>query len=78
MIENNHDLNPFSCKHVLLRQILVDLKKFRIPESDNIDDPLVICSSPVEEAVEILVFPIIIKNTAHTIQCTQGIIHRQG
>jgi len=78
MIKNNHDLNPFSCKHVVLRQILVDLKKLRIPESDNIDDPLIIGSSPIEEAVEILVFPIIIKNTAQIIQYTQGVIHRQG
>ena len=68
MVKNNHNLKSFACKQIVLGRILVDLKLFRIPECNDIDYPFVIGSPPVQEAVKILVFPVIIKNTCKVIK----------
>jgi hypothetical protein len=47
---------------------------FRVPEADDIDNPLIIGSLPVHEAVKIPVFPIIIENATQVVQKAQRVI----
>jgi len=66
-------LKSFACIKIILRQVLINLELFRIPETDDVDCPSVISSAPVEIAVKISIIPIIIKYTTQIIQKIQGI-----
>ena len=64
MVKNNHDLKSFSRKKAVSRLILEDLELVGIPESYDINNPLVVSAAPVQEAVDIVIVPVIIQNTA--------------
>ena len=73
MVKNNHDLKSFACKEAVSRLILVDLELVGIPESYDINNPLVVSAAPVQEAVEIFIVPAIIDDAAQIIQKPQRI-----
>jgi hypothetical protein len=47
MIENNHELKPLSGKKTLLLPVLIDLKFIGIPETHDIDTPIIVFPLPL-------------------------------